>query len=280
MSWLSGLPATRQPEALRQGAGLGLGGEPSQRKAQEAELLGRGREQEVALVPGRRRRRGAVRGLTRPSMPPDVMARGHAIGLELPRRPEQVAELHPLVAADTGHRRRAREIGVGEIIHHARPKARSHSPARNAESRWPRPPAARRGCRARRSRRPCLRQRCPMVVELQRDADHVVALLDASSAAVARSCPPRPTSRRRRACARAVPRSRAGFEGCRCRRALRTLLEYQWIAGRILRSVPASFHLGERPEGHPLAVASWGWGPCISRKWKGHAPRRCPMGGS
>ena len=148
-----GLVGDRQAVARRQRPGLGLGGEAAEREAQEAELLAGGREQEIALVA---RRIGGTVQLRprRPVEPPDVVAGRHAVGLEVARGLEQVAELHPLVAADAGHRRRAGEVGVGELVDHARRGSGSRSRARSAGSPSPRPPAARRGCRARRSRRP------------------------------------------------------------------------------------------------------------------------------
>ena len=46
------------------------------------------------------------------------MAGRQRLGAEVARGLEKVAELHRPVAGDTGHRRLAARIGVGECIHH------------------------------------------------------------------------------------------------------------------------------------------------------------------
>ena len=51
------------------------------------------------------------------------MAGRHRGAAEIARDVEEVAEFHPLVTANARDRRRAGEIGVGEIFHHARRKA-------------------------------------------------------------------------------------------------------------------------------------------------------------
>ena len=89
----------------------------AEREAQVVELLLRGREEEVGLVA--RGVRGAVQlGLRLPGLALDVVARRHAIGVEIAGGLEQVLELHPFVAADAGHRRCAREVAVGELVDH------------------------------------------------------------------------------------------------------------------------------------------------------------------
>ena len=47
------------------------------------------------------------------------MAGGEAIGAKLAREGDQVDELHPLVAQRAGHRRAPRGIFVGELVDHA-----------------------------------------------------------------------------------------------------------------------------------------------------------------
>ena len=91
----------------------------------------------------------------------DVMAGGHAIGVQILRRGQQILELHPLIAADAGHRGCARQIGIGEfldhrlaegvfVIQHIMRKAHGFGHAR-----------AHRECRARHSRRPFLASAAP-----------------------------------------------------------------------------------------------------------------------
>ena len=104
------------------------------------------------------------------------MPRRHAIRLEILRGLQEVAELHPLVAADAGHRRGARQIRIGKLVddalaepvlvieHVMREAHRLRDPARIVDV-------------APRTAGPLLRQRRPVVVELQRHADDVVTLL-------------------------------------------------------------------------------------------------------
>ena len=89
----------------------------AQRKTQIIELRLGGGEQEIALVPApvpRRMQFGAARAFD----PADIMARGHGFGAQFAGGIHQVGELHFLVAADTGDRRFAARIGVGEIRDH------------------------------------------------------------------------------------------------------------------------------------------------------------------
>jgi hypothetical protein len=135
MSWLSCLSATgrskrrassrvsallRSPsgnrsEASRQFARLRLG-HVAERKAQKVELLGRGREQEIALVTvavaGPVERAAAVRQPARG----DVMAGRQHLGAKLARGAQEIAELDRLVAFHAGHRRLARHVAVGEAV--------------------------------------------------------------------------------------------------------------------------------------------------------------------
>lgn len=144
-----------------------------QRKAQIIQLIGRGGKQEIALVavriggamqlwPG-----GAQLAL-------DIMPRGHAIGVQFLRRCQQILELHPLVAADAGHRGRACQIGIREfldhrfaehvfVIQHIMRKAHGFRHAPRIMDITPGAAGA------------LFRQRRAMVIQLQRDADHVIA---------------------------------------------------------------------------------------------------------
>jgi hypothetical protein len=109
------LVGNRKTEAARELARLGLG-HVTEREAQEVELLLRGREQEVALVAvavGRADQRAravvaAARG--------DVMAGGERLRAELARGLQEVAELDRAVALDARHRRLAERVRVGEIV--------------------------------------------------------------------------------------------------------------------------------------------------------------------
>ena len=103
----------------------------------------------------------------------NVMPRRHAIGIQIARRCQQILELYPFIAADTGHRRRPREVSIGKIfdhgiakrvliIQHIMRKAHGFGDA-------PRIVNIASG-----TARPLFRQRCPMVIKLQGDADHVI----------------------------------------------------------------------------------------------------------
>ena len=164
-----------EPVARRQRPGLGLRREPPEREAQEAELLLRRREQEVALVP--RRIGGPVQLRPGGSLDPAHVVPGrHEVGLEVARGLHEVAELHPLVAADAGHRRRPGEIGVGELLDHrlAEPALVVEHVVREAD-RLRDPPRVVDVAPGAAGALP--RQRRAMVVELQRDADDVMARL-------------------------------------------------------------------------------------------------------
>ncbi len=145
-----------------------------QREPQIVELLGRGGEQEIALV--------AVRigcamqfGPGSTGLALDVVAGRHAVGVEVLRRLQQVLELHPLVAADAGHRRRPGQVAVGEFVDHgvAEDVLVVEHVVREAHLLGH---AAGVVDVAAGAAGALLGQRRAVVVELQRDADDVVAL--------------------------------------------------------------------------------------------------------
>jgi len=90
----------------------------AERKTNEIELLGRGREKEVALVAlhiaravEAARSVGLAAGL-------DVVAGRQRVGTEIASNLNEIDELDRLVAGDAGHRGRARGIGLGEGENH------------------------------------------------------------------------------------------------------------------------------------------------------------------
>ena len=163
-----------EPVARRERPGLGLGGKPAEREAQIGELLPRGREEEVALVPAGVGRTVQLRP-PRPVQAPDIVPGRHAVGRKVTRRLKKVAELHALIASDAGNWRGAGEVGVGELVHHAGAEAvlvvehvvreahRLGHPPRVVDV-----PPGTAGALARRCR--------TVVVELKCDADDIVAL--------------------------------------------------------------------------------------------------------
>ena len=203
----------RQPVARRERPRRGLRREPAQGEAQVGELRRRGREQEVALVA--RRVGGAVQLGSPPAIDAaDIVPGGHAVGVELAGGLHQVAELDPLVAADAGHRRGAGEVGVGEVLddrfaeavlvveHVVGDADRLRHPPRVVDVA-----AGAAGALA--------ADRRPVVVELQRHAHHVVAVIG-EHAPRPPSCRRHPTSRRGRGC-RAAP---CAVRGCSLGEAL------------------------------------------------------------
>jgi hypothetical protein len=117
------------------------------------------------------------------------VARGHAIGVEVLRRFQQVLELHPFVAADAGHRRGAGEVAVGEfvdhrlaegvlVVEHVMGKAHLLGHAAGVVD------VAARAAGA------LLGQRRAVIVELQGDAHHVIAFLGQLAATTELSTPP------------------------------------------------------------------------------------------
>ena len=161
-----------EAQAPGQRAGLGLG--PSaQGKAQELELLSRGREQEIALVAAGIG--GAVQlGPVSARDPAHVVAGGQRLGAQVLGGGQQVAELDPLVAAHAGDRGLAPEVGLGEVLHHAGLEAVlvvEHVMG-DAEPVGHAPRVVDVLAGAARALAP---RRGAVVVELQRDADDVVA---------------------------------------------------------------------------------------------------------
>ena len=174
MSWLSCLSATVEIEAPRQFARLRLG-HVAERKAQKVELLAGGREQEIALVAigvgGADQRARSIGEAARG----DVMTGGKRRGAEFARGRQQIAELDRAVALDAGHRRFARSVAVGEIVDHQFAEAalviehvmRDADPLGDIAGVVDVLPGA-AGALAMGGR--------AMIVELQRDADDVIAL--------------------------------------------------------------------------------------------------------
>ena len=168
-----GLRRRRQPEVAGELARRVLL-QIAKREAQEAELLARGREQEIALV---------ALGIAAPvkleagpaRLAPHIMAGGERRGAELLGGLQQVAELDLLIAGDARHRRLAGEIAVGERVHHVlrEPRLIVEHVMGNAESLRHAAGilnvlAGAAGALA--------ADRLAVVVELERDADDVVAL--------------------------------------------------------------------------------------------------------
>ncbi len=169
-----GLRRHRQIEAPRQRARLVLG-HAAQREAQEGELRARRREEEIALVATLVR--GAVQ--LRPAGAVDaahVMPGGERVGAEIARGRQQVAELDRLIAAHAGDRRLAARVGVGEVVDHVAAEA---ALVVEHVMRYAQPLGDARGVVDVPAGAACalLRQGRAMVVELQRDADHVAPLL-------------------------------------------------------------------------------------------------------
>ena len=130
---------------------------------------------EVALI-ARRIRCGMQLGPVRPELALDVMARCHAIGIEILRCLEQILELHPLIAPDAGHRCGPGEIAVGEFVDHRFAKdvlvieyvmRKAHILGHAARIVNVDPRAT---C-------PLLGKGRAMIVELERHADHVITFL-------------------------------------------------------------------------------------------------------
>ena len=163
-----------EAEAARQLAHLGLG-HVAERKADEVELLARGRKQEIALVAigigGAMQRARSVGEATRRH----VMAGRERLRAELARGRQQVAELDRAVALDAGHRRLARGVALGKAVDHQLLEALLivEHVMRNADplgdiARVMDVLAGAAGALA--------MARRAMVVKLQRDADDVVTL--------------------------------------------------------------------------------------------------------
>ena len=169
-----GLGGDGEAEALAVPADLVLG-HVTERKAQVAELLGRGGEQEIALVA--RRVDGAVQlGPIGALDAANVVAGGQRIGAEIPGGPHQVAELDRLVAGDAGDRGQAQRVGLGEGLDHVAPEPGLvvQHVVRNIERVGDAARVMDVLAGAARARAP---GRGTVVVELQRNADDLVALL-------------------------------------------------------------------------------------------------------
>ena len=166
------LGGVAQRSHLGQFAHLRLGHAP-QGEAQEIELrLGR-REKEIGLVAA-----GILcakqLGTGGPHGTAHVMTRGEAIGIEFARHLEKIGELRPHIASYAWDRRAPREVIVGELFHHRFAKCalvikyvvRDTQPIGNG---------ARVGDVISRAARALAASGGTVVVELERDPDHVRA---------------------------------------------------------------------------------------------------------
>src|SRR5215831_19245881 len=168
------LVGDRKAEAAREFAHLCLG-LVAEWKAHEVELLTRGREQEIALVAllltGAKERAGAAREPARHHVVPGR----ERLGAELAGGREQVVELDRLVALDAGDRGLARRIALREAVDHRFLEAALVVEHVVRNTKIARDPAGIVDVAA--GATGALAVGClPMVVELQRDANHVVAL--------------------------------------------------------------------------------------------------------
>ena len=163
-----------QAESAREFARLGLGVSPSGKRSM-LELLARGGEQEIALVALRlaRAEKPAAAGRQR-------AARRRNGRSPAPARParapcQQVAELDRLVAVDAGHRRLAVDVALGEPVDHRflEPAFVVEHVMRNADALGD---AARVVDVLAGAAGALAMGRRAVVVELQRDADDVIAL--------------------------------------------------------------------------------------------------------
>ena len=169
-----GLGRDRQGEACGELSGLGLG-QAAQRKAQHRKLIGGGREEEVALVAGTLG--GAVElGPVAARQAPHVVAGGQRLGPKLAGEPQEIAELHRLIAAHAGDRRLAAEVAADEVLDHrfAEPRFVIEDVVGDVEPRRHRAGIVDVGAGATRAGPP---HRAAVIVELQRDAEDVVALV-------------------------------------------------------------------------------------------------------
>ena len=175
MSWLSGLVGDRQAKARRQRPRFALF-QAAQGKPEKIQLRPRGREQEVALIALRVGRLMQL-GARAAHLPPHVVAGRERAGAEVLRDLQQVPELDPLVAAHARDRRSPGRIALGKVLDHLRPEALLEVehvvrdvevPGHLAGILDVLPGAA--GALA--------PERLAMVVELEGDADHLVAGLD------------------------------------------------------------------------------------------------------
>ena len=168
------LVGDRKPELARQFAHARLR-QAAERKAQHVELFARGGEQEIALVAV-----GIMRAIERAAAVGEaavdhIVAGGQDAAAEFARRAEQVGELDRPVALDARDRRLARRIALGEAVDHGFLEARlvvehvmRDADARSDRTRVMDVAAGTAGALPVRRR--------AVVVELQRDADDVIAL--------------------------------------------------------------------------------------------------------
>ena len=168
------LVGDRKAELVRELAHARLR-QAAEREAQQVELRARGGEQEIALVAvGIMRAIERVAAVGAAAADHIVAGREHACA-EIAGGAEQVGELDRTVALDARHRRLARRIALGETIDHGGAEALFivEHVVRNADALRDRArimdvAAGAAGTLAVRGR--------AVVVELQRDADDVVAL--------------------------------------------------------------------------------------------------------
>ena len=163
-----------EAEAPRQFARLRLG-HVAERKAQKIELFARGRKQEIALVAigirGAHQRPRSIAEAPRG----DIMPGRERMRAKLARGRQQIAKLDRAVALDAGHRRFAERVAVGKIVDHGFAEAAFvvEHVMRNADpfgdvAGVVDVAAGAAGALAVGSR--------AMIVKLQRDPDHVIAL--------------------------------------------------------------------------------------------------------
>src|SRR3984957_7456749 len=167
------LVGDRQTEMPRQFARLRLGA-VAERKAKQIELRPRRAEQKITLIA-----LGLTRAIKRAAAARQragghVMAGGQHLGAELARGLEQVAEFDRLIALHALHRRLAGHIARGETVDHRFLEAAFviEHVMRNAEAGGYGTgimdvAAGAAGALA--------VGRCALIVELERDADHVIA---------------------------------------------------------------------------------------------------------
>ena len=162
-----------QAQRRRRASHIGLR-HAAERKAQEVELVARGGEQEVGLIAVRIGRAREV-GLTlRVNGAADIVPCRHCVRAKIARCRQKVGELHGLVAAHAGDRRRAFQVGVREVFHNLLTKAAFviQHVMRNAQRLGDAPRVV---DVLTRTARTLFLQRCAMIVELQRHADHIIA---------------------------------------------------------------------------------------------------------
>ena len=175
MSWLSGLSATGRAKRAARRAGLGLV-QRAERKAQERELLRRGREQEIALIaPGIRR---AMQLDARVAHDPAHVVSGRErIRAEIACDAQEIGELDALIAAHAGDRGAAGGVARREILDHrlTKPRLEIEHVVGDAKTLGD---AARIVDVLAGAAGALPAERRAVVVQLKRDADHLAAGLD------------------------------------------------------------------------------------------------------